>query len=62
MPLLCSALLLYPVSSSAGLNPLGMQQEQTLISPSPVLLCSLRIGTCFFIGGEDVCVWAEQGM
>lgn len=51
-----------PVSPSAGVKSPATQQEQTFLSPSPVVLCSLRIGLCFSVGREDICVWDEQGI
>ena len=61
----CSTVLaalvqLCPVSPSTSVKPQGNQQEQTFLSPSAGSPGSLRIGTCFSVGGEDACVWDEQ--
>lgn len=49
------------LSPSATVKLQGKQQEQTFLSPNPVLCYSLRTGTCFSVGGDDAGVWDEQG-
>lgn len=49
------------LSPSATVKPQGKQQEQTFLSPNPVLCYSLRSGMCFSVGGDDTGIWDRQG-